>query len=216
MNETQAAISIQKAWRSFASDRRNVVSESRGIALRIGHRIRGWHDFYRYQRQNRIVLVFNGNAENPMVGHSYFALQNVLWSLVLGPRREISARVAGAFSRYPVGADRPHAGEFAGIVSGRESVPDMTIFREKIEYLGTKGNLFVLDAIYTRFFRQAFYAEVGQFTAMPYSYGLHYNCNTLVRNVLRRLVQLAAESPAPRAQQPRVYTDADALSVLMG
>jgi hypothetical protein len=62
-----------------------------------------------------------------------------------------------------------------------------------MQHLADKGRLLVLHEEYSEHFERAFQQERFVFTRAPYSYGLHYNCNTFALNVLKRLTDLTLE-----------------------
>lgn len=191
MNETEAARVIQQTWRAFAMDRRQVADEARTIARQIGHPVACLDDYYLYQADGKIMVQINGRADDPTVGHSCFIVDYAFWHLIVGNRQLIGPLVEGAFSRFPL-AQGAHAGEYAGIsCNGFDVVMDDYRYLGKINLMIGKEALFVIDADCTQHFQPAFHAERVHFVAAPYAYGLHYNCNTLVRNVLRRMMRLA-------------------------
>ena len=190
MIPSEAAMRIQRAWRVFARESRHVVEECMAIAGRLGTRVHDWDDFQRYQANGRIVVQINGDAASPFLGHSRFIVNGMFWELLLNTRSILEPLVGDNFARYESRRDT-NSVTYAGISCGREHMLRCVNFKRKIARLMAADRVLVLDDAHTPYFKPFFLAEVTRFTSGPYSYGLHYNCHTLIRNVLLRMEKVA-------------------------
>ncbi|WP_244787482.1 hypothetical protein [Cupriavidus pauculus] len=194
MTPTEAATLIQKNWRAFVKDRRYVANDSREIAGRIGHLVATEGDFWEYVRRGRVIVQINGAPDGLRRGHSCFFFEGKIWHYLVG--EPVTFPDGTVLSRYPTRVE-PFFGDYGGI--RRDWIQRDHAYNAKINYLICNRRISVLHDAYTRHFTAAFNAESQRFALMPFSYGLHYNCNVLVRNVLRRIERMAlggASAPA--------------------
>jgi hypothetical protein len=154
----------------------------------VGEKVSCAEDIVRHIHLNRIIVQANGISNNPMDEHSCFYVGGFRKHLVLLNKDIIEARALQFSSKYPVHHHPKSVGTYA-VVLDNDSVIINRDFRKRMNHLNDKGNMFVLHDKYTVFFDDAFRLESIHFNCQPCSYGLYYNCNTFVTNVLRRLVK---------------------------
>ena len=185
---------IQQHWRAFVHDRTGDPDAARAIARTIGEPVVDMNAFFNFNLDGRIVVQVNGVSGAPTQGHSAFYVHDAVWHLVIAFPDNLAAMTEGNRARYPVpNAFEGVGGAYAGITcNGRDMWCFMPDFASKITHLTAKGAVFALHERYARHFHTAFHLERVRFRHRPFSYGLHYNCNTFVRCVLERIVQLAA------------------------
>jgi hypothetical protein len=186
MVPTEAAMRIQQAWRVFVRESRHVVEECMEIARRLGNPVHDWNDFLNYQANGRIVVQINGDPASPFLGHSRFIVDGMFWELLLNTRTILEPLVGDNFARHAIRRDGAKV-NYAGISCGREHMLRCFNFKRKIGRLMAVDRVLVLADVYTPYFKPLFLDEVRRFTTGPYTYGLQYNCHTLVRNVLLRM-----------------------------
>lgn len=192
---TESARRIQRCWHAFATDRRHAPDDARALARRLGNLVVDEGDYYASLSEKRVLFYINGASGDPTNGHSAFMIDDAFWHLVIGVRSLMTARGQSNFSRYPI-AHRPRNDLYSVICCHDTwSVDTDPHYAAKVRYLVGKGVFFTLREQYAPLFLPAFHAEREQFIASPFSYGFHYNCNTLVRNVLMRILQMAIRKP---------------------
>jgi hypothetical protein len=152
-------------------------------------------EYFDFLDEGRVLVQVNGDPGEPVKGHSRFYFKYTAYELMFSPT---GREPAEAFSRYGLSAQ---AAQFLNVTTGRHGDhhgEHGAIFKVKVDedtapgsvaHLITKGRLFALHERYSNNFEMACQRETMGFGAAPYSYGLHYNCNTFVYNVLRRLRQ---------------------------
>jgi hypothetical protein len=189
----ESARRIQRTWRAFATDRRYVTEDSRVLASRIANPVISESAYYKTLSNKGVLFYLNGAPGDPLSRHSAFIFDNALWHLTIGVKSKMAARGDCSFSRYPI-AHRPRRDLYSAICCKDTWASKDPDHPAKMMYLVRKGIFFALREQYVPLFLPAFHAEREQFMASPLSYGLHYNCNTLIRNVLRRILQFAIRS----------------------
>ena len=184
-DEINAAKLIQKNWRDFASYRKQDSVLSREIAKVIGKSISSVDDFYESYSSGKIIAQLNGMENNPLSGHSSFYVDKRHKELLTKKDEEVKKTDSDFIAKYP---HKTHKGDIRAYISTIRPVRSQ---QEYVEYSLSKKGLFVLDDWSHRVFDDAFHEEASYFSKQPYSYGLHYNCNTFVCRVLRRISKKA-------------------------
>ncbi|WP_039058644.1 hypothetical protein [Enterobacter sp. Bisph1] len=195
LSKEKSALFIQKKWRAFIRKRKADPENVRELASVLGRRFESADDAFTCLHENKVIVVANGSREKPFDGHSSFYVNNIRKHLVLLSPKVIKARNKPPYrAKYPVKYHREpgYIGTYA-VIEAKDTahlqVSDAGI-KQALQYLSSKGNLFVLDDIYTNVFDSAFRQECKYFSVRPFSYGFHYNCHTFVLNVLLRIIEL--------------------------
>lgn len=188
MIEHDAANLIWKNWLRFADARRLDPDLSRELAKAMGRQIEDFTDFMQYITAGQLLVLANGNSGDPTHGHSCFYLNFSRYHLTCHDTRFVIMNSLQNVSR--------HSFLVEGTVSNSHILchdVDMenSDFYGKISHLIDKGVIFTLDQRFSKYFPLAFQQEQERFRLGPFGYGLHYNCNTLVVSVLKRMLRTA-------------------------
>jgi hypothetical protein len=191
-----AATGIQRAWRDFAAERKKIPEATRAMAASMGKPLTSVDEFLHHMKEGSIVVQANGDPGMPVRGHSVIYKDNLRYELLqidpaMGhPSTSSRYGISKEIAQYVNTVNETHV-----IKPGTHSFIDTSFaFKapEGMERLVAKGRMFALDPRYSTHFDAAYKAEVKSFIEAPYSYGIHYNCNTLVYGVVRRTRRLAA------------------------
>lgn len=191
-----AARRIQAAWRGHTRNARDAADASRLLAQAMGRPLVTWNETRQVLRaKDQVVIQVNGSSGDPLDGHSGFLVNQRLIDVSNYTLAAVEEhRACGAalhVSRYAfdyVYDDETHRSH-AGINFDQGFNIDAQ-FVGRMGHLAGKGVLFHLNAEFRPFFPQAVNDEAHRFSQQPYGYGLSYNCNAFVHQVLRRLLQL--------------------------
>jgi hypothetical protein len=154
----------------------------------IGRPVESLDEFFHHFSSDRVIVQANGMREDPTKGHAAFFHKGGIYELRAGPDEFV--RNAEFKARYPF--YKASAGQ-VGIKyrSFIEKAQPETFSRvAQISHLIEKGRVFVLGEEYSSYFERAFEGERSNFVRMPYSYGVHYNCNTFALFTIKRMLKL--------------------------
>ena len=193
-----AALRIQRKWQAFVVKRNLDGGNSRELACIVGKPLKDTVEVLNALKENKIIIQANGSPHSSLVGHSGFYVNNYRRHLmIMDPHYLKRQRTKPPYiARYPIKYDKdPYAiGAYAVIVLMDDDHRYDAEIYSIYEHLCLKKSLYVMHDSYAKFFEIAFKKECEDFQARPNSFGLHYNCNRLVLNVLRRIIRLSREA----------------------
>lgn len=211
-----AAAVIQRNLAGFLAQRTHVAFTAFQLASVMGELLVDTEEYFDLMDEGRVIVQINGNFNDPIEGHSriyyrYYSYDLRFSKAATDPADAFSsAGISTQMSEFLHGKMKKKMAEQL-----RERDPDArlngatvpyfapgtksAIFKDKVdEYtmpgsvakLVLKGRLFALHEKYSKNLENAYHLELSQFRNAARSYGLHYNCNTFVANMLNRLRSL--------------------------
>ena len=168
--------------------RERAVGTMNTLLRSMGHSVESLDEFFDHFSSGRVVVQANGTPEDPTKGHAAFFYKNGIYELKVGPDQYLENVRHKARYPYEKGAGEGVVVKYRAFI---EKTEPKTFSRcAQTTHLIEKGRLFVLDDQYSRYFERAFEKERSNFVKMPYSYGVHYNCNTFALFTIKRLLEL--------------------------
>lgn len=193
LTEIRAAEIIQKKWRQFAYASKTDPLRSREIAALLGKPLKNLSEVRESFLANKIIVQVRGTLGNPLEGHSCFYVNFKRRHLEFMQPSEIQKLEIEPdyIAKHPVihYDDPKYIGAHAVIRSTATTFSNIDRFISYFTEVLDKGALFELHFHTADFLEIAYRAEIDNIQDKPYSYGLHYNCNTFVVNVLNRILQ---------------------------
>jgi hypothetical protein len=199
----KAALAAYRHWHRLTDARLHDVDTLHALLPSIGEPVQEIADFWNYFATGRVMvqahikrnrpppLRRNGDAvaryEGP--GHASFYFENERYELVMRPDCEVKHTLYKAM--YPTYRYHRIFGatpDERAVIQVRTPSEDIT---GMMQHMIKLGHLFVLNQRYSKHFVHAFEQERTSFMERPQSYGLRYNCQRFVLEVLKRTVDLS-------------------------
>ncbi|WP_039058646.1 hypothetical protein [Enterobacter sp. Bisph1] len=194
LSKDKAASEIQNSWFAFTTARRADCDNARALASVVGRKITSMGDTIYCLQNNKIIVQVNGVTGDPWRGHSCFYADNVRKHMVFLTAAQVESGryTPDAISKYPVQyhPEPSYIGKWPVIITDDNTFMKTQGFDSILQHLCRKGRLFVLHDVYAAVFENAIRLETINYKYRPFTYGLHYNCNRFVINVLKRLIVL--------------------------
>lgn len=186
---------IERAWIRYYNNRLIVVKTAFEFMAAMGNQITTYAEFNKLiATSDSVIVIINGNHGNPLAGHSYFLTKGKYHELTMNTASALNlAKKRGNKTYYNSARTFTHTDKkgtkelvYAVIAHRQRIIKDRSFF-EKYSYLINKGVVFSITNEFKQYFIKSFEDERAKFCIQPYSYGIGYNCNTFVFNVLREM-----------------------------
>lgn len=183
---------IERAWIRYYNNRLIVAKTAREFMAVMGNRITSYSEFIKViDTHDSVIVVINGNPANPLSGHSCFFTKGRYYELTKYNVIDIEQEESKIYH-----STRAHqyTNKFGtemlvhAVIEHREHIFQDEQFIGKYSHLVNKGIVFSINDEFKKYFIESFKTERANFCAQPYSYGIGYNCNTFVFNVLRLMI----------------------------
>jgi hypothetical protein len=172
----------------FMRPRERAVDTMNTLLRVMGRPVESLEEFFDHFCSGQVVVQANGTPDDPTKGHAAFFYKQRIYELKMGPDEYLASTEYKA--RYPY-----YKASGGGMDVKYRSFVDVSESKAfsrsaQINHLIDKKRIFVLNAEYSKYFEGAFQKERSNFVRMPYSYGIHYNCNTFALFTVKRMMQL--------------------------
>ncbi|WP_039058643.1 hypothetical protein [Enterobacter sp. Bisph1] len=197
LSKRRAAEKIQNKWRTFVHNSKTEPLKARVVAALLGKQLSKFSEVEKSLLENKIIVQANGALGNPLEGHSCFYVNRSRIHMMFMhpidiPELDIKPDYISKrpVSHYPI---PEYLGAHVVILTDEGGFTSTEDFVGSFTYLCDKGSIFVLNDNSATLFETAYRQEIENIKGRRYSYGLHYNCNTFVTNVLCRILQFHLE-----------------------
>ncbi|MGJ3495378.1 hypothetical protein PsalN5692_03899 (plasmid) [Piscirickettsia salmonis] len=188
-SEKESALIIERSFINFIQKCKKSSDDARVLSETLGKKIIEEEMLNGKIFSGGVFVQIRGLSGNPLFGHSsfhFFESKNDISMHTYCLNRNFPDKVPKNSSRaqYIFKTKTPSGKDISTLSFIHKTAISKGI--DKLKYMCKEGSLYWLNITQCDF-EMVIKAEESFFKSMPYSYGLHYNCNTFVCNVLHRV-----------------------------